>query len=417
MRTIPTLSLSAVAALAVCAPASAATVSPTHVRFPQVAVNPSGRTVVAWERLTNRRFAVEARIGGVPQKLGATRRLARQGFTPQVAVGEDGTVAVQWMEFASDRNVDIRVAVARPGHGLGKSRLLQRRRANMAPLGVVVQPNGRVVALWRRSGTRVGYALAARGHRFGRARNLAIAGSLSPRSIALDPRDGTVVLAHATLPGLTVSPVARTLTTAAAAFSEPAVIPGSGPLDAALPFAVSGAAGAGVAYTQQGLSALNVARLRPDGSWATQRIAIPSYGQDSFAREHAATLSNDGAAAGAWSVVHDSTDPFAPPLGTQTAASVALASAPFGTPLGFTPDGSTFGPPQLASAGDDSYLATAEKDGGRVLLATRGTGADRFQAPVALTTKGDGDVVLAAGGAHVLVAYQQGDRLRLKVAR
>jgi hypothetical protein len=52
-----------------------------------------------------------------------------------------------------------------------------------------------------------------------------------------------------------------------------------------------------------------------------------------------------------------------------------------------------------------------------VLLATRAPGAGALAAPVALTDHGDGDVLLAVGGAHVLAAYQQGDRLHVEIVR
>ena len=34
-----------------------------------------------------------------------------------------------------------------------------------------------------------------------------------------------------------------------------------------------------------------------------------------------------------------------------------------------------------------------------------------------MTSNGDGDAVLAAAGSHVLLAYQQRDRLRLHIVR
>ena len=61
-------------------------------------------------------------------------------------------------------------------------------------------------------------------------------------------------------------------------------------------------------------------------------------------------------------------------------------------------------------------MATARTHG-PVLLATRAAGASAFAQPATLAASGDGDVLLAAAGAHVLAAYQQGDRLRLEVVR
>jgi hypothetical protein len=387
--------------------------------LPQVAVNVHGRTVVAWERLTNRRFAVEVRIGGAPLKLGAARLLARQGFKPQVAIGNDGTAAVQWQEENSKFNRrSILVAIARPGHGFGAAHVLDgERKANMAPVAVAVQPNGRVVAVWRRSAEQLAYALASRNHGFGAARTIASTNSLHENALAVDPRDGAVVL----VAGIPAAPPAggqaavRTLTQSATTFSDPAVL-AAGAVQGE-PIAMSGPAGAGVAYTVAGLPALNIARRGLDSSWTTtQRIAIPAYPQNTGARELRATLPADGAAIGAWSVVTESTDPFAQPLSSQTVASITTPAAALGAPQALTPAGASFGPPVVVSAGNEAFLATAEKHG-RVLLATRATGAGTFQGPTALTTKGDGDVLLAAGGSHVIAAYQQSDRLTLRVVR
>jgi precorrin-3B methylase len=63
---------------------------------------------------------------------------------------------------------------------------------------------------------------------------------------------------------------------------------------------------------------------------------------------------------------------------------------------------------------DEAFVASATPRD-PVLLAMRAAGAASFAPPVALTSSGDGDVLLAAGGSHVLAAYQQADRLRLRV--
>jgi hypothetical protein len=48
------------------------------------------------------------------------------------------------------------VAVARPGHGFGAAQVLDQRTSNMAPVGVAVQPGGRVVAIWQRGRGQLG---------------------------------------------------------------------------------------------------------------------------------------------------------------------------------------------------------------------------------------------------------------------
>ena len=42
------------------------------------------------------------------------------------------------------------------GRGFGRLQVLDRRRANLGPVGVAVQPGGRVVAVWQRQGNRLG---------------------------------------------------------------------------------------------------------------------------------------------------------------------------------------------------------------------------------------------------------------------
>jgi hypothetical protein len=424
MRALLVLPVAALAA-AVAAPAPAATVSPAKVRFPQVAVNAQGRTVVAWERLVKGRFAVEARIGGAPLQLGRTTTLATRGFKPQVAVGADGTVAIQWMQSGPGRDIRIRVAVARPGRGLGAPQTIERRKGLVTPLGIAVQPNGRVVALWQR-GSRLAVALARAGHGFGRATNLAVTAPVTGASIATDPRDGAVVIPYGTpvsaAPPANQQAAVRTLAPSAAAFAAPIVLsatgPGTGAFNEARPVALSGPGGAAVAYSLSGDSrSLSLARRAADGSWPTrERIAALPAVENLFFSGLGATLLADGSAVAAWSVAQESGGGLGNVLASQTVASIAGASGAFGAPQALTPAGTRFGLPAVSGAGNEAFVASAESRG-RVLICTRAAGATAFGAPVRLTAAGDGDVLLAAGGSHVLAAYQQGDRLRLRVVR
>lgn len=417
MRTIAILAAGGTTALALAVPASAATVSPAGVRFPQVAVGAAGATAVAWERASTGGFAVEARVGGAPSRLGATRRLSPRGHSPLVAVGADGTVAVMWVELGAHRTSSIRVAVARPGHRLGRGQLVDRRRANMRPVGVAVAPGGRVVALWQRSATSLAFALARSGHAFTAARGLA--GAAPRASLTLDPRDGAVVVVHATTTGQTV---VRTLARSASSFTAATtLLTGSGPApgqsqpsDAV---AVSGPGGAAVAYTLIGdARTLNLARRAADGSWPTrERIATAAYGEGVFAQQLRAALPADGAAVAAWSIQTESGGAGAI-LSSRTVTSVTGASGAFGAPQPLTPPAARFGPPAVVAAEGQAFVATAAPHG-PVLLATRAPGASQFAPPTTLTANSDGDVLLAAAGRHVLAVYQQRDRLRLKIVR
>lgn len=415
--------LATLVALTAAAPAPAAIVSPKGVRSPQVAVNVDGATVVAWERVTKRGVAVEVRSGEGPLELGRTRRIASRGSQPQVAVNADGTMAVMWREPGARGVRSIRVAVARPGRGFGSAQLVDRRRANMSVVGVAVQPGGRVVAIWRRSSRRLAYALARRNHAFGRARNLATANHAAAGALAVDPRDGSVSVTYGTpvssSPPTNQQAAVRTLTLTGTAFSPPTVLsqgPGTNRLQEARPSMASGPAGVGVAYVQVGDPyVLNLVRRNGDGSWAqAERIAASYFGAaDIFPSGLRATLLPDGAAVAAWSL-----DKQAPSgtLANQIVASIAGPSAPFGPFQPLTPADGRVSAPAVASAGGEAFAATARTHG-PVLLSTREAGASAFGAPATLAESGDGDVLLAAAGAHVLAAYQQGDRLRLDIVR
>jgi hypothetical protein len=418
---IPAVLLAALAVAAVAASAQAATVSPAGVRFPQVAVNADGATVVAWERKTKGGFAVEVRTGDAPLELDRTRRLAARGYAPRVAIGADGTRAVQWMQYAGDRIRMIRVAVARPGHGFGKGQVVYRRRANTSPAGVVVQPTGRVVALWEPKPGRLAVALAARGHAFGHSRSLGITGSTADTAIALDPRDGAAVLATATpasaTPPTNPQAAVRTLAMTSRAFSAPVILSDPAGLAEAHPVVVSGSGGTGVAYTQTTSgTTLSLFRRNADGSWgARELIASPVFGENVFAVGLLATLPADGSALATWTIDTE-TGGLGGSISEQTVGSVAAPGAPFGVAQAISPAVALFGATAVAAAGDEAFIATAQAHG-PVLLATKLAGARALGVPIALTGDGDGDILLAAGGSHVLAAWQQHDRLRMVAVR
>jgi hypothetical protein len=420
MRPASIVTACLLATLAGAAPAHAATVSPAGVRFPQLAVNARGATVVAWERKTKDGFAIEVRSGSGPLELGRTQRLARVGRSPRVAIGRDGTRAVQWLEDAGRGARAVRVAIARPGHGFGPGQLLERREANMATVAVAVQRGGRVVSVWARTTGRVGYALAPRNRAFGRPRDLTTTGPISESTITLDPRDGAVVLAYGTplnaTPPTNQQAAARALSTTATTFSAPVVVSDPSGLAEAHPYVATGSGATGVAYTQSGETpSLRIARREADGTWAPPEvIADPVYGADVFAVGLRATLPADGSALAAWSI---STEPGGRgPISEQTVASIAAPPAPFGAVAEITPAKATFDALAVASAGDEAFLATA-KVHGPVVLATRYAGSRILLAPVRLASKADGDVLLAAAGKHVLAAWQKHDRLNVHVVR
>jgi hypothetical protein len=325
-----------------------------------------------------------------------------------------------WSESGPGRDVRIRVAVAAPGHGLGRARTIERRKGLVSPIAVAVQPRGRVVAIWQRTTSGLAYAIGLRGHRFGAPRPLASVGSIGTGSVAVDPRDGTVLVAGPTpvgiRPPVNSQAAVRTLTGTAQAFSDTTVLSATGIEGEAVPTAVVGPGGAGVAFRISGnVGGLRLARRAADGGWgASQTVAVTAPG--TFADGVGVALPSGGAAVAAWSVATDPYEPAGRPLGNQTFGAIALPGGTFGAPQALAPLGRDFSDPSVVAAGDEAFVASAVPHG-PVLLATRAAGAATFTAPVPLTARGDGDVQLAAAGTHVLAAYQQGDRLRLRVLR
>lgn len=181
---------------------------------------------------------------------------------------------------------------------------------------------------------------------------------------------------------------------------------------------VSGPGGTGVAFASTGEgAALTLVRRAADGSWiAPQRIGSANYASDTYGIGLYATLPNDGSAVAAWTIDHQYPSGTGNSISRQTAASIALPAAAFGPLQALTPDTQKFGVPAVASAGGEAFVATARPHG-NLLLATRPAGGASLPGPTMLDSAVDGDVVLAAAGAHVLAAYQKGDRLRLKVVR
>jgi len=424
MRPLALLTLPLVAAaLAVTAPASAATISRAGVRFPQLAVNPDGATVVAWERASKGSFAVEAREGGSPGVLARTQRLSPKGYRPLVAVGDDGTKAVMWLEPGARGRNTVRVAIARPGHRFDSPRTAQRQVANLFPIAVAVQPAGRVVAVWSR-GKTAAVALARKGHAFGRPQSL---GAAIGAHVVSDPRDGSVIVQQSSTPivsgGLQPGGV-RTLSPTASSFSAPLPAPFTGAEPANLsglgPVLVAGPGGVAAVTTAMtnDSTAILFARRAADGSWTAPRlVATIPFVDGQFVEGLTAALPADGSAIAAWSLVAEDPSGFGGKLAARSFASVAAPSAAFGPAQPLTPGAPhTFGFPAAVAAGDEAFVASAEPHGS-VVVSARSAGASALGAPAALTTAGDGDVVLAAGGRHVLAAYQQYDRLRLEIVR
>jgi len=413
------------ALLVIAAPADGRVlVSPVGVRGPALAVNGSGATAVAWERRTRGSFAVEARVGRGTLGLGRTQRLSAKGFTPAVAVGADGTAAVQWLEFGSRGTSRVRVAVARRGRPFGAAQTIETRRANVAVAGVAVQPGGRVVAVFRRSGGSLAFAVARRGRGFGTARELTAAGPLGGASVAVDPRDGAVVVAYGTplrTPtgaadrAFNVQAAVRTLRPGDAAFSPPVIVSGQDPAQEepnaeAYPRAIAGPGGAGVVFAVSGQDPrrVRVALRAADGSWTPARTAGSTVAEGQFPASATAALPRGGAVVAAWLDRRYVVDRLVSSVPTAT---FARGGGAFAEPAAF--DGGRAGGRAVAAsaAGGRSFVAWVA--GRSVRLTSLGADDPAFRPARTIGAGADGDVLLAGAGERAVAAWQEGDRLAL----
>ncbi|HEY6887422.1 MAG TPA: hypothetical protein VI300_06575 [Solirubrobacter sp.] len=390
----------AVAALLLGSPATS-TVSPTHVRVPAVAIGPGGDTAVAWEHVSSKRVVIEARVGRGPMALGSTQRFGT-GARPRVAIGGDGSAALLWVAHGGR----VMASIARPGHPFGPAQTLERSASPRAIVGAAIQPSGRVVAAFT-AGNGLEVALARRRERFGAPRRLARVG-FSPPSIALDPRDGAVIVAYPTRAkaGADAQAAVTTLTPTARAFTPPVLLTSAPTLEAA-PTAIAGPGGAAVTISS---TTVSLVRRGLDGRWSAPEpfAAQPDNSGKQFPEfltSPTAALLADGSAVPAWFL-----QVYAPDVPDELLRGEAYAGGQL-----LTPAQGIASPPSAAAAGNDAFVVSAV-DQGPVELFTRPAGASTFT-PTILAAKGDGDAQLAAAGTHVLAAFQSADRLHLTLVR
>jgi hypothetical protein len=370
-------------------------VSPAQVRSPAVAVGPGGDTAVVWERVLRKRVVIEARVGRDPRALGPVQRFTT-GSGARVAFGADGSAAVIWVA----RGGTLRAAVARPGRRFGTARTVGAAHRSV---GVVIQPNGRVVVASTDNADRLQVTTATRGGKFRAPRTLARAG-FEPPTITLDPRDGTAVLAYPTH-GTPSRAAVTTLAPDASTFTAPVDLTTT---DISTATAIAGPGGEAVAISAQ--DGVQLARRAADGRWsAPETLATsPDNSGNQFPQylsTPTAALLADGSAIGVWRLQVPATDASAELLRGEVYAAGQL----------LTPANGIASPPSVAAAGDEAFIASAV-DNGAVYLFTRPAGATAFIATT-LSSKSDRDAQLTASGTHVLAAFRRDDRLDLTVIR
>ncbi|MGZ4294671.1 MAG: hypothetical protein ACXVRM_10555 [Solirubrobacteraceae bacterium] len=234
---------------------------------------------------------MQARLG-TTTRLGPLQRLAGGGIESlQVAVGSDGTAVAAWTARPRGSRLVLRAALAAPGHRFGRAQTLSQAR-EMALGGVGVSATGRAVVAWSldTSGRPMRVAVARAGGRFARAQTLGPCQDWP--AVAVAP-NGTVVVAWMEPSTLVAAPsayrvLAATLARDAARFTAPtelATIPsGPGSMSTLVfgPKAASGPGGAAISWRQvpgtEGwlVSHTGVASLNSDGSFAPAAALPPS---------------------------------------------------------------------------------------------------------------------------------------------
>ncbi|MGZ4271626.1 MAG: hypothetical protein ACXVSX_20765 [Solirubrobacteraceae bacterium] len=289
--------------LVTATPAQAGLTAPRRVSPPGVLVNQSAVAVggarmavlmATAPAIRGRPHSLQARVG-TATRLGPLQRLAGGGIESlQVAVGGDGTAVAAWTARPGGSRTVLRAAVAAPGHRFGRAQTLSQAR-ELVLGGVGVSATGRAVVAWssETSGRPMRVAVARAAGRFGRAQTLGHCQDWPAVTVA---PNGTVVVAWLEPSTLVAVPssfrvLAATLARDAARFTAPtelATIPsGTGSTSALVfaPKAASGPGGAAVSWRQvpgsEGglVSHTSVASLNADDSFAPAAALPPSiYG-------------------------------------------------------------------------------------------------------------------------------------------
>jgi hypothetical protein len=204
----------------------------------------------------------------------------------------------------------------------------------------------------------------------------------------------------------------------ASRFAAPVVLTHTGIDGEAVPQASAGPGGVAVAILlgASDPQTIQVTRRESGGTWSAPQLAvtIATAGGSRLPAAAVAVTASDGSTAAAWLLGLDE-DPSTGPARLQAFAAMVPPAGGAAASAAFTAADRRLTALALAAAGEEAFAATASP-GGPVVLATRAPGGATF-APGALSPDGDGDVLLAAGGAHVLAAFQRGDRVRMAVIR
>ena len=160
--------------------------------YPQVAVGPDGTATAVWERYDGSNYIIQAATRPPGGSFGTPVNLSG-GVNSQVAVGPDGTATAVW-ERDDGSNTIIQAATRPPGGPFADPNQLSVAGRSAFSPQIAVGPDGTATAVWRRSdGTNQIIQAATRppGGSFAEAVQLSVAGEdADDPQVAVGP-DGT----------------------------------------------------------------------------------------------------------------------------------------------------------------------------------------------------------------------------------
>jgi phage terminase large subunit-like protein len=119
---------------------------------PQVAVAPDGTSTVVWSGLEGANFGIYERqvaADGTPEPVHQLSAAAQDAFSPQVAVGPDGTATVVWIR-SDGSNFLVQERQVDPDGTLEPTKTLSATGGDAAEPQVAVAPNGAATIVWKR---------------------------------------------------------------------------------------------------------------------------------------------------------------------------------------------------------------------------------------------------------------------------
>ncbi|WP_028065519.1 hypothetical protein [Solirubrobacter soli] len=305
---------------------------------PAVAVDETGRTLVAW---TDDRGRVRVRAGAAgPSQVVSTKRYASG---PAVALAPDGSAAVQWTRYGEHGRRTVEVAVAKPGGRFGRPQRLVSVVANVIA-ETVFASGGRFAVVWWQGvpghDHAVRYAVSTNG-RFGAFQTLARVNGNWSVSAAAAP-SGDVVASWADTKGQAATAV---LAPGAERFGAVQVVSADTARTGSFadPRAFGGPGGVGVGYIVSGELPwqLRVATPGADGSLVPRTVTTVDQNKAGTIQVDGPLLARPASApaVAAWSVTRLANGESEDAVAGRVDAAVEQPDGTFSAPVHLTPAG------------------------------------------------------------------------------